>query len=218
MLPHHILTAVSILTIDVDHTLSRYKPAVIGAGTFTARVRNGAVEFTMDSFVLTPSDTSSTLLCWLDRMLQDEHATITGYDLAEITSGLTTLPDVDCSVALRLLGRCRHQPVIDTVLRNADGTAIPFTHAALAAGIPCTESHADHDFSVWMKRRHTALTARLGINTIASWRLAMAHIANRGSLGQRVNTAIERHLADWLRRQNNPAAVLHFEGLTPAVG
>lgn len=218
MLPHHILTAVSILMIDLGHSLDRSLPTIIGAGTFTGRIDRGAVDFALKTMVLAPSDTSASLLCWLDLALYDEHASITAYDLAEMTSALAALPDADWSPALRILSGCGHQPAIDTVLRDEDRTAISFIHATLSAGIPCAAPDPDRDFNAWISGRQAVLTDRLEIDTIASWRLAMARIADRSSLGHRVNTAIECHLADWLRRQDSPAAALHLDSLSPTAG
>lgn len=218
MLPHHILTAVTILRIDLGHSLSCPSPAIIGAGIFTGRVDRGEVDFTLDTLVLAPTETPSSLLCWLDLALRDEQATITAYDLDEITAVLGSLPDADWSPALRSLSGCGHQPVIDTVLRSPDRTACTFASAALSAGIPCTAPDPEVEFNAWMTGRQAVLTGRLATDTIASWRLAMALIADRSSLGRRVNAAIERHLADWLRRDGSPAAILHLGSLIRAAG
>lgn len=213
MLPHHILTAVSILTIDLGHHLSRPLPAVIGAGVFTGRVDRGEVDFKLDTLVLAPTDTSASLLSWLDLALCDEHATVTGYDLGEATAALETLPDAGWSSALRLLGGHGHQRIINTVVRGPDHTAIGFVEAALSAGIPCTSPDNDLAFNAWMTGRQALLADRLATDAIACWRLAMSRIADRSALGHRVNTAIERHLVDWLRRQGSPAAALHLDSL-----
>jgi hypothetical protein len=213
MLPHHILTAVTILRIDLGHQLGRPMPAIVGAGVFTGRVDRGEVEFTLDTIVLTPIDTSSNLFRWLDLALQSEQATITGYDLNEITVALGASPDADWSTAMRALSGCGPQPVIDTVLHGPDHTTICFANATLSAGIPCATPNSDATFNAWMTGRQAMLSDCLAIDAIASWRLAMTRIADRSALGHRVNAAIERHLADWLRQHRSAAAAPHLESL-----
>jgi hypothetical protein len=218
VLPHHILTAVTILDIDLGHHLGRPLPTIIGAGAFTGRVDRGAVDFTLDTFVLAPTDTSSSLLSWLDLALYDEHATVTGYDLGKVTAALDALPDAGWSSALRQLSRYGHRRLIDTVLRGPDHQALEFVDAALSAGIPTTVPDSDLTFNAWMTGRQAVLAGRLATDAIASWRLTMSLIADRSSLGHRVNAAIERHLIDWLHRQGTPAAALHLDSLARTGG
>ncbi len=218
VLPHHILTAVTILRIDLGHYLGRPLPTIIGAGAFTGRVDRGAVDFTLDTVVLAPTDTSSNLLSWLDLVLYDKHATVTGYDLGKVTAALDALPDAGWSSALRLLSRYGHRRVIDSVLRGSDHQALEFVDAALSAGIPTTVPDSDLTFNAWMTGRKTVLVERLATDAIASWRLTMSLIADRSSLGHRVNAAIELHLIDWLQRQGTPAAALHLNSLARTRG
>lgn len=213
MLPHHVITSVAVLTIDSGHTLDRPLPIPIGAGIFTGRITQGAVAFDIDLCILAPSERPSHLLYWLDARLYDEHATVTGYDLAASAAVLGAMPDTDLSPALCILSDCGHHPLLDTAVTGPDQRIVPFAHVALTAGIPCAEPDPDRAFSAWMLDRRGVLAGCLETDVIACWRLAMQRIGARSALGRSVSAAIDMHLADWLRRRTSPASALHLDSL-----
>jgi hypothetical protein len=56
MLPHHIITSVSFLFLDLTPLLARSLHGTVGAATFTGKVEGGFVDFALNAFVLRPAD------------------------------------------------------------------------------------------------------------------------------------------------------------------
>lgn len=217
MLPHHIITAVHFLTIDVGHQLSTASPRIIGAAIFTGSVEHGEVEFRLDATVLGPRSPTAALLPWLDEHI-DPQATIAGYDLiqaasllARCSSGLTP------GITHALAGRGRH-PVIELSHDRTDDDATGFILACLDADLPFSSPNASDDFAAWMMRRPVPLVHRLELDVITVWRMAMARIEARTDLGRRASSVIEEYLTDWLKAANFPAGAIHLDSLSAAEG
>lgn len=138
-MPHRstpTITVVSIAKLDVGHQLGQPLAIPVGAAALTGRLDSTAAQFTLDSFVLRPSDPAGALLAWLDQRLIDERATIAGYQLAEATDLLETLPGACWSPALRSLAGAGLQPLINFSARELHGEVLSL-HEACAHSRIC---------------------------------------------------------------------------------
>lgn len=217
MLPHHIVTAVHFLTLNLTHRLPMPLPRVIGVSLFTGRVDTGQIRFALDSFVPSPADPPAMLLSWLEQYLHDR-ATLAGYRLGDAAALLRKMPGARRSPVLRALAGQNDQPIIDMVALRGDGRPLPFASACAQAGLPCSAASAADDFTGWMTGRRAALVHQLEVDVLASWRMAMHRLARQAALGSRVTASIDAHLATWLRQVDFPAGAIHLESLARTTG
>lgn len=217
MLPHHIITAVHFLILDVAHRLETPSPRVIGAAIFTGTIENGDVEFQLDATVLGPGATAASLLPWLDDRL-DPRATLTGYGLSHSASLLArSSHGVMPSITEALAGRGRH-PIIELAPARVGGDPATFAATCLQAGLPCSVPQGSHDFLAWLLKHPVPLIHQLEIDVISVWRLAMARIGATTALGRRIGSVIDAHLIDWLKITDFPAGAIHLDNLSPTDG
>ncbi|EZP73064.1 hypothetical protein BV96_01254 [Sphingomonas paucimobilis] len=216
MLPHHIITAVHFLAINISHYLDFPSARMIGAATFTGSVEHGEVTFQLHATILGPGSPIAALLPWLDDHL-DPRATITGFGL-EPAAGLLAhgasgaMPGITQALA----GRGR-QSVLELSPELTDNQPTAFIMACRNAGLPCSAPD-DNDFAAWMTRRPVPLIHRLELDVISVWRMAMARIGARTSLGAQVGSLIEQHLIDWLRAADFPAGAIQLASLSATEG
>lgn len=123
------ITVVNNARLNVGHQLGRSLTIPIGAAVRTGQLDSAAAQFTLNSFVLGPSDRPDALLAWLDQRLIDERATIAGFQLAEATSALETLPGACWSPALRSLAGAGLQPLINLSARELHGKVLSLHEA-----------------------------------------------------------------------------------------
>lgn len=217
MLPHHIITSVVFLSLDLTPLLARSLHGTIGVATFTGKVEGGLVDFDLHVFVLRPADRPESLFDWLDTQLADSRATLTGYNLAATLPVVRRLPGGRWSTAMRALAARRRQPVIDIISCKADGTPLSFKAACGKAGIPGSRA-SQGDFAAWLTGRTAPLACRAEADAIAAWRLTMRRIAEQTSLGERVAASIDLHLAAWLREADRPSAQAHLDSVLRTAG
>jgi hypothetical protein len=127
------------------------------------------------------------------------------------------MPGAQWSTAMRALAAHRHQPVIDIVSCEADGTPLPSKSACTEADIPSSLPSSD-DFAAWLMGRTELLACSAEIDAIAAWRLTMRRIAQQTSLGERVAASIDMHLAAWLREADRPSTQAHLGSVIRTAG
>lgn len=217
MLPHHIITSIAFLSLDLTPLLARSLHDTVGVATFTGKVENGLVDFDLAAFVLRPGDRPESLFGWLDTQLADSRATLTGYNLAATLPVVRRLPGARWSTAMRALAARRRQPVIDIVSCKADGSPRSFRAACSRADIPSSRP-SPNDFAAWLIGRSAPLACRAEIDAIAAWRLTMRRIAEQTALGERIAASIDLHLAAWLREADRPSAQAHLDSVIRTAG
>jgi len=218
MLPSHIITACVLANLDIGRQFGRRHEVPVGAATFTAHAEHGQVSFTLDTFVLRPADPAGDLLAWLDRKLIDPGATLAGYQLPRAAALLARLPGASWSSALReLTGRGRHE-VVDLSARRERGCLLTFQEACEASRIACAPLDPTKRSAAWWANDTDGIARDLEVDGIATLRLILRRIADRTLLGRKVATAMNEHLAVWLRNTTTPAACIHRTDLGKVAG
>lgn len=211
-MPHQstpTITVVNIARLNVGHQLGRSLAIPVGAAVLTGQLDSVTAQFTLNSFVLGPSDPSDALLAWLDQRLIDERATIAGYQLAEATELLETLPSACWSPALRSLAGAGLQPLIDLSARELHGHVLPLHEACAHSRICFARVDDTQRFTTWCRSDVALIDRETQVDVIVTWRLFMKRLAVLNDHSGRVVSELSEHFTAWLRAQPGGAARLH---------
>lgn len=213
MLPLPVITAMTIAQLDIGHHLGCRRAIPIGAATLTGRLERTDIHFTLNSFVLQPSDSAQMLLTFLDEKLAHGQATIAGYRLSSAVALLGALPDASWSPALRTLAGAGSQSIMDLSAHDPRGEPLTFEQACLHARIPCSAVNPTERFSAWCRSDTDRINHQTQVDAIASWRLVMNRLGAISRPGSRIIAAMNKQLAAWLHTSSTAAARLHAEDI-----
>lgn len=197
MLPTPIITTVNVAALDVGHQLGLDRQILIGAAVLTARLQGPTAHFSLDSYILRPSDPADALLGWLDQKLTTDGATITGYRLKEAIALLDRLPGAEWSPALRALAGCGQQYLLD-LSASVHEEPLTFQEACVHSQILCARVDPNRRFADWVRSHVSEIEQDAQVDAIAAFRLVIRRLAGVNPVGRSIAAAISTHFAQWL--------------------
>lgn len=212
MLPTPIITALHVAPLHVGHHVGVERQMPVGAAVLTATLQGPQVRFSLDSYILQPSDPTDTLLLWLDRYLMREGVTIAGYRLSDAVAMLDRLPGAEWSPVLRAIAGCGQQYALDLTARSA-GVPVIFQQACSCSGILCAPVDTGRRFAEWIRSDVDGLEQDAQLDAIASFRLLIRRLASTNPVSRSIAAAISDHFATWLEQADHPAAQAHVADL-----
>ncbi|MFK3889204.1 hypothetical protein [Sphingomonas sp. NPDC079357] len=212
MLPTSIISALSVIKLDVGHHVGIKREMPVGGAVLTATLQGSGVRFSLDSCILRPSDPTDTLLLWLNRHLMREGVTITGYQLDDAVALLDRLPGAQWSPVLRTLAGCGNQYVLDLSAR-LNGDPVTFQQACTHSQILCAPTDAGRRFASWMRSDVYDIQQDAQVDAIASFRLVIRRLAMLNPVARGVAGAMAGCFATWLEEADCPAAKAHVADL-----
>jgi len=216
MLLTPIITALHVAPLDVGHHVGVKREIPVGAAILTATLQGPQVRFSLDSYILRPSDHTDTLLLWLDRYLMREGVTIAGYRLSNAVAMLDRLPGAEWSPVLRAIAGCGQQYALDLTARSA-GVPVTFQQACSCSGILCAPADTGRRFAEWIGSDVEGLEQDAQLDLIASFRLLIRRLASTNPVSRSIAAAISDHFAAWLEQADHPAAQAHVADLLSVV-
>lgn len=217
MLPSPIMTILNVVELDVGRHLGIDHRIPIGAAVLTAELRGTAVDFTLDSCILRPTDMAETLFAWLGQHVVREGATITGYRLKAAISSLASLPGGDDAPALRAMTTCHRQYLLDLSATSA-GTPVTFQEACEQTGVTCSPAEPEQIFGAWVRCDVASIEEHAQADAIATFRLLLRRLASINPVGLSIADALGNHLRVWLDQSDHPAARAHLDDLLSTAG
>lgn len=215
MLPTPIITTMHVAALDVGHGLGLNRQIPIGAAVLTARLQGPTIHFSLDSYILRPSDPADALLAWLDQQVTTDGATITGYRLKDAIALLDRLPGAEWSPALRALADCGQQYLLDLSASVDDGP-LTLHEACVHSQILCAPGDPDRRFADWVRSDVSEIEQDAQVDAIAAFRLVIRRLARVNPFGHSIAAAISTHFAAWLGEADYAATRLHVADLLSA--
>lgn len=215
MPPTPTITTVNVAALDVGRRLGLNRQIPIGAAVLTARLQGSTVHFSLDSYILRPSDQAGALLAWLDERLTTEGATITGYRMKDAIALLDRLPGAEWSPALRALAGCGQQYLLD-LSASVDDAPLTLQEACVHSQILCAPVDPNRRFADWVRSDVSGIEQDAQVDAIATFRLVIRRLARVNPVGRSIAAAISSHFAEWLGEADYAATRLHVADLLSA--
>ncbi|WP_307000333.1 hypothetical protein [Sphingomonas sp. SORGH_AS_0879] len=205
----------NVAALDVGYRLGLDRKIPIGAAVLTARLQGPTIHFSLDSYILRPSDPADALLAWLDQRLTTDGATITGYRMKDAIALLDRLPGAEWSPALRALAGCGQQYLLDLSATVGDGP-LTLQEACVHSQVLCAPGDPDRRFADWVRSDVGEIEQDAQVDAIATFRLVIRRLAKVNPVGHSIATAISGHFAEWLGEADYAATRLHVADLLSA--
>lgn len=216
MLPTPIITTVNLAVLDFGHRLGLNRQIPVGAAVLTSRLRGPKIDFSLDSYILRPSDPADALLAWLDQRLTTDGATITGYRLKDAIALLDRLPGAEWSPALRALAGGGQQFLLN-ISASADDAPLTLQGVCAHSQILCAPVDPKRRFAEWLRSDVSEIEQDAQVDALAAFRLVLRRLAKVNPVGHSIAAAISTHFAEWLGEADYAAARLHVADLLSAV-
>lgn len=217
MIPSPIMTILNVVELDIGRHLGIDQRIPIGAAILTAELRGTAVDFTIDSCILRPTDMAETLFAWLGQHVIREGATITGYRLKAAITSLASLPGGDDAPALRAMTASHRQYLLDLSATSA-GRPVSFREACEQTGVACSPAEPEQIFGAWVRCDVASIEEHAQADAIATFRLLLRRLASINQVGRSIADALGNHLRVWLDQRDDPAAKAHVDDVLSSAG